>query len=216
MTNDIRIIIADDHPIVRQGLRQVIDADPRLVVVGEAGDGLEAIELIRNLKPAVAVLDVDMPKNDGFDVAREIGRHGLDTKVVFLTIHAEPDMLQEAIDVGALGYVLKECAVVEIVTCLKTVSEGKYFVTPALSDALIDSQRRSRKDAAKSPFDGLTPTELRVVRLISEYKSNKEIADTLFIHHRTVENHRANVCQKLGLRGHHALLRYAVEHKDAL
>ncbi len=214
MNNEIHIIIADDHPIVRKGLRQIIEADLRLKVLAEADDGEAAVKLIEELKPEIAVIDVDMPKLDGFGVARELQRRRLQTKIVFLTIHSEEDLFHAAMDLGVSGYILKDSAVFEIVNGIKAVSEGKYFVTPSLTSFLI--QRRQRIQKFKPNLAQLTPNEKRIVQMISDYKSSKEIAAEMFIHYRTVENHRTNICQKLGLSGHNALLKFALEHKSEL
>lgn len=217
MSNEISVVIADDHPIVRQGLRQTIEADPRLKVLAEANDGEEAIELIERLKPEIAVLDVDMPKLDGFGVARELQKRRLSVKIVFLTIHSEEDLFQAAMDLGASGYILKDSALFEIVNGIKAVSEGKYFVTPSLTSFLVSRHRRAQSFEQNEPnLARLTPTERRIVQMIADYKSNKEIAAELFIHYRTVETHRTNICQKLDLRGYNALLKFALEHKSEL
>ena len=214
MSNEIHIIIADDHPIVRKGLRQIIEADLRLKVLAEADDGEAAVKLIEELKPEIAVIDVDMPKLDGFGVARELQKLRLPTKIVFLTIHSEEDLFHAAMDLGVSGYILKDSAVFEIVNGIKAVSEGKYFVTPSLTSFLI--QRRQRAQNFEPNLSKLTPTEKRIVQMISDYKSSKEIAAELFVHYRTVENHRTNICLKLDLRGHNALLKFALEHKSEL
>jgi DNA-binding NarL/FixJ family response regulator len=217
MSNEISIVIADDHPIVRKGLRQTIEADPRLKVLGEADDGAAAVALIEELKPEIAVLDVDMPRLDGFGVARELKKRKLSVKVVFLTIHSEEDLFHAAMDLGVSGYILKDSAIFEIVNGIKAVSEGKYFVTPSLTSFLIHRRQRAQELEQNEPKVALlTPTERRIVQMIAEYKSNKEIAAELFIHYRTVETHRANICQKLDLHGHKALLKFALEHKSEL
>ncbi len=214
MSNDISIIIADDHPIVRKGLRQIIEADVRLKVLAEAVDGEEAVALIEELKPEIAVLDVDMPKLDGFGVARELQKSKLPTKIVFLTIHSEEDLFHAAMDLGVSGYILKDSAVFEIVNGIKAVSEGKYFVTPSLTSFLIQRWQRAQNFEQNQPkLVRLTPTERRIVQMIADYKSNKEIATKLFIHYRTVETHRTNICQKLDLSGYNALLKFSLEHK---
>ena len=217
MSNEIHIIIADDHPVVRKGLRQIIEADLRLKVLAEADDGEAAVKLIEELKPEIAVIDVDMPKLDGFGVARELQKRRLSTKIVFLTIHSEEDLFHAAMDLGVSGYILKDSAVFEIVNGIKAVSEGQYFVTPSLTSFLIQRRQRIQNFEQTAPqISRLTPTEKRIVQMISDYKSSKEIAAELFIHYRTVENHRTNICQKLGLSGHNALLKFALEHKSEL
>lgn len=217
MKNQIKIVIADDHPIVRSGLRQAIELDPDLIVVGEANNGEEAVALIEELKPEIVVLDIDMPKMDGFAAAREINQRRLDVKIIFLTIHSVEDLFHSAMDLGASGYILKDSVITEIVTCLKNVADGHCYVTPSLTSFLIQRRKTNLNFVEKTPsINLLTETELRILKLISEYKSSKDIAAELFIHFRTVENHRNNICRKLDLRGHNALLKFALEHKKGL
>ena len=217
MNNDIHIVIADDHPIVRGGLRQYIEAEPRFKVVAEASDGEEAIERIQELQPALAILDIDMPKLDGFGVAREIKKRNLPVEIIFLTIHSAEDVFNKAMDLGAKGYLLKESAVGEIVDSIKSVAAGKHYLSPSISSYLIRRSSRADDLSRKTPgLDNLTQTERRILRLIAANKSSKEIADELFINYRTVENHRTNICQKLDIHGHHALLKFALEHKSQL
>lgn len=217
MSDKISIVIADDHPIVRQGLRLTIESDPRLKVLAEADDGAKAVELIDELGPEIVVLDVDMPHLDGFGVARELQKRKSPPKIVFLTIHSEEDLFNAAMDLGARGYILKDSATYEIVNGIKAVAEGKYFVTPSLTSFLVRRTQRSQTLEKNVPAVArLTPTEMRIVKMIADYKSNKEIAEELFVHHRTIETHRSNICQKLDLRGHKALLKFALEHKSEL
>ena len=217
MTDEIQIIIADDHPIVRRGLVQVIEAEPNLKVLAEAGDGVEALRQICDLRPAVAILDIDMPGMGGFEVGREVRKNSLPVAVIFLTIHSEEDMFNEAMDIGALGYVLKESAVSDIVAAIRTVARGQHYITPSISGFLVNRGRRSASLEKKNPsLNDLTPAERRILKLIAEDRSSKEIAELLFISHRTVENHRTNICQKLGLSGSHALLRFALKHRSEL
>lgn len=217
MANEIRIVLADDHPIVRSGLRLTIESDPQLRVVAEASDGQEALAQIQTHQPAIAVLDIDMPKLDGFGVARELRKARLAIEIVFLTLHSAEDLFNEAMDLGAKGYILKESAVTEIVHGIKSVASGQYFVTPALTTHLLNRRHRTQQLTEKVPgLTSLTPTEQRILQLVAAYKSSKDIAEELFIHYRTVENHRTNICQKLGLSGHNALLKFALQHKDEL
>lgn len=217
MADEIRIVLADDHPIVRRGLRLTIESDPQLRIVAEADDGHEALAHIRAHQPDIAVLDIDMPNLDGFGVARELQQARLATEVVFLTLHSEEDLFHAAMDLGAKGYILKESAVTEIVNGIRAVAAGQHFVTPSLTVHLLDRRRRTRTLAEQLPSLGaLTPTERRVLQLVAEYKSSKEIAAELFIHYRTVENHRTSICQKLDLSGHNALLKFALQHKSEL
>jgi len=217
MTDKIRIVLADDHPIVRQGLRLVIERDPRLQVVAEANDGEEALAQIQVLKPDIVVLDIDMPKLDGFAVAGELQRARSAAEIVFLTLHSEEDFFHEAMDTGAKGYILKQSAITEIVNGIKAVASGQHYVTPSLTGYLLNRRQRTQQLTEELPgLSSLTPTEHRILQLVAASKSSKEIAEELFIHYRTVENHRTNICQKLGLSGPNALLKFAMQQKDRL
>lgn len=217
MSNEIRVVIADDHPVLRQGLWQVIERGEGLKVVAEAGDGDAALTLISKLKPQIALLDMDMPGLNGLALSCEIIRRRLPVEIVFLTIHDEEDLFQAAMDAGAKGYLLKESAAAEIVKALRTVAAGGHYVTPSLSGFLVRRARQAQDLGEQRPgLSALTPTERRVLDLISRHKSSKEIAADLFIHYRTVENHRTNICYKLGLHGHNALLKFALQHRSEL
>ena len=218
MTKDgIGVAIADDHPIVRQGLRMAVDSDPSMTVVGEAADGARALEIIRTARPDVAVLDIDMPQIDGFAVARAIRDEGLPVSVIFLTIHHEEDFFGAAIDLGARGYVLKDSAATDIVASIKAVAAGQHYTSPALTSSLVKRARRGSDALAEKPtLSDLTQTERRILQLIAGYKTNKEIADELCISYRTVETHRANMCAKLEIHGSHALMKFALIHRAEL
>ena len=217
MNNEIRIVMADDHPIVRQGLRQTIEADAGLKIVAEAGDGKTALSLIVQHHPAVAVLDIDMPEQDGFSVARAVRQQNLGVEIVFLTIHREEELFQAALDLGAKGYVLKDSAVTDIVAAIKAVAAGRPYISPQLSSYLLKrSQSVAALNARKPGLEDLTPTERRILKLIAEDKTSKQIAGELFISHRTVETHRTNISRKLELHGNLALVKFALEHKARL
>ena len=209
-----RVVIADDHALFRGGLRQAIEDDRGFVVVGEADNGEDALAQIEAQSPDVAVLDIRMPKVDGFAVARELRVRRPEVAVVFLTLHDDEALLDAALDLGARGYLLKASAVTEIVEGLRAVADGKHYVAQALTGRLIE--RRRMGGSASSPLARLTAAERRVLALVAEYRSNKQMAAELFVHHRTIETHRANICEKLELRGHNALLRFALKHKDEL
>ncbi len=215
--HQITIIIADDHPIVRQGLRQTIETNPSFSIIAEANNGREALEAINKFQPNIAILDVDMPELDGFAVAREIKENNLPTEVIFLTIHNDEVMFNEAIDLGAKGYVLKQSALEEIIDCIKIVAKNQFCVSPSLTNFLINRQRRSLNLTAEKPtIKNLTRSEKRILQMIADDKSTKEIADELFISPTTVEKHRANICRKLDLKGGYALLKFALIHKSEL
>ena len=215
--NEIKILIVDDHPIFRHGLRQVIETDAQLKVIDEAGNGLAALDLIENLKPLVVVADVNMPLMGGLELARQVKERNLPATLVFLTMHKDETMFNAAMDLNVKGYVLKDNALTDINDCIKTVASGKRYVTPSLTEYLFS---RSRKAADFKEQTGglraLTKTERRVLRLIAEEKTSREIGEILFIHPRTVDNHRTNICIKLNLHGTNALLRFALTHKSEL
>ncbi len=214
---EISLIIADDHPIVRQGLRRTIETNGSFKILAEAENGREAVELIEKFQPDIAVLDVDMPEMDGFEVARTVLKKKLEIEIIFLTIHRDEDIFNEAIDLGAKGYVLKDSALGDIVNCLKTVAAGNHYASPALTEHLINRSRRSEILQNEKPgIKTLTPSERRVLHLIGEYKTSREIAEELFISPRTVETHRTNISQKLNLSGSHALIKFALAHKSEL
>lgn len=213
----IRLLLADDHPIVRQGLRLLLEADKQLTVIGEASDGRQALEQLKQLQPDVAILDIDMPQLDGFAVVRALQSLHLPVAVIFLTMHSEQELFEAALDLGVKGYVLKESATTDIVHGVKLVAEGKSYLSPALSDLLLKRRSRQNKLEDEQPgLSGLSPTERRVLKLIAEDRTTKEIAAELFISYRTVETHRANICKKLGLHGSMSLLKFAVAHKSEL
>lgn len=217
MIDEITIIISDDHPIVRKGLREAIEEDEKLRVVAEAGNGKEAIEAIEKFNPQVTILDVDMPVMNGFEAAREIKAKGFSTEIIFLTMHRDEDMFNEAIDLGAKGFVLKDSALTDIVECIKTVASNNHYTSHALTAFLINRSRRAVKLTEHQPtINDLTPTERRVLKLIAENLTSKEISEQLFISPRTVEKHRENICQKLNLQGSHSLFKFAVQHKSEL
>jgi len=215
--NPTTILIADDHPVFRRGLGMIIATDRQFSVLDEAGDGTQALARIQALRPEIALLDVNMPQQSGIEVARAIQQQNLPTRVVFLTMHHDEATFNTALDLGACGYLLKESAVEEILACLKAVAAGQKFVSPQLSTFLINRSSRARRLHEQKPtLDDLTPTELRILKLIAEQKTTREIAELLFISPRTVERHRENICAKLELRGSNALLKFALENRQHL
>jgi two-component system, NarL family, response regulator DegU len=214
---NIRVVIADDHPIFRKGLLQVIQMEPDVEVVGEAGDGKQALEQIEGLKPEVAVLDIDMPGKSGFKLAEEIGERKLAVKIIFLTMYKEENAFNRALDLGVKGYLLKDSAVTDIVAGIRAVARGEHFISPAISSYLINrSGRATRLEEQKPGLKDLTPMERRILKSIVENKTSKQIAEELFISARTVDNHRTNIATKLDLHGSHALLKFAFDHKSEL
>lgn len=217
MAGEIKIFIADDHPIFRLGLRQIIARAPQLVVVDEAEDGETAWQKLQTTNAAVAILDVDMPGRDGFEVARAVREARLNIALIFLTMHKDEHFLNQALDLNVKGYVIKDSALADIVQCIRAVAAGQEYVSPQLTGFLLNRSRRTAELANHKPqLAALTPIERRVLKLVAEYKSNKQIASELFLSARTIEHHRARIGQKLELEGRHALLKFALEHQSEL
>jgi DNA-binding NarL/FixJ family response regulator len=213
MPDEITIVLVDDHPVVRKGLKLSIEEDARMKVVAEAGDGEAALGLIKKLNPQLALLDIDMPKLGGLGVAKEIIRLGLKTQIIFLSFHRDEDFFRAAIDIGGRGYLLKDSAMDEIVTAINTVIAGQVYMSSAIALQLLQSTGVTSDTRNGSLIGDLTPSERRILLLIADGLSSKEIGTELSIHYRTVENHRTNICRKLGIEGANALLRFAVQHK---
>jgi len=211
------ILIADDHSIFRHGLRQVIEQQPDLKVVAEAEDGQAALESLRSVRPAIAILDIDMPNLDGFGVARQVAKQAWPVQIVFLTMHKDELHLSEAMNLGAKGYRVKEAAAQDVVNCIRAVRRGETYVSPTVSIHLLNRARRTSELLGEIPkLEDLTPAERRVLALLADCKTSKDIAAELGISTRTVENHRAKICEKLNLRGPHALVKFAMQHKGEL
>lgn len=186
-------------------------------MVQDVADGESALRLIRESQPAVAVLDVQMPGLTGLDVARRLHHETTSTQLVFLTMFNDEETLREALDLGVRGYVLKDGAVEEIVGCVRTVMQGRHFISPALSGFLV--RRAGEADhlvAEKTGLALLTPGERRILKLVSESLTTKEIADRLGLSPRTVETHRQNICDKLDLQGVHSLVKFALDNKSRI
>ena len=215
MTSEITILIADDHPVFRHGLSQVIENAMGLRVVAEAENGAVALRLLEEKRPQVAVLDVDMPEVDGFEVVRTARRQQIEVAGVFLTMHKDEDVLNEALSLGVRGFVVKDSAVNDIAESIRAVVAGQFYISPSMSGLLVRRNAAARALSDERPgLKTLTATELRVLQLLADYKTNKEIAQEMFLSYRTVENHRANICQKLDLSGPHALVKFAVEYRS--
>ena len=217
MKSEITIVIADDHPIFRQGLRQLFEGVVNFKIVGEANNGGDAFKLISELKPDVAVLDIDMPEKDGFEVARQLFSQSSPVGLIFLTMHKDKALFNAALNLGVRGYVLKDSAMADLISAVKAASAGQNFISPELSTFLIERHKQTDSLAQEVPgINKLTPTEKRILVLIAEYQTSKQIADHFFISTRTVEHHRASIATKLNLKGSHALLKFALDHKGKL
>lgn len=214
MTNKIEIIIADDHPLFREGVRTIISKERSFSLIAEAENGQIALELIEKHQPLVAVLDLDMPELNGFDVTRAIRKKGLTIEIIMLTMYCDERLFQSAVNLGIKGYVLKDSARADIISAIKAVSTGRSFFSPELSSVIMDRFSDIEKARnTKKGIDSLSTTQRRVLKLISEEKTSKEIAEILCISPRTVETHRAKISLKLNLQGSMALVKYAISHK---
>jgi DNA-binding NarL/FixJ family response regulator len=202
-----RILLADDHPMVRRGLRLVLDAEPDLTVVAEAGDGAEAVRVALETELDLAVLDVAMPKMTGLQAAAELQRRRPDLRTLMLSMYDSEQYFFEALKAGASGYVLKSAADRDLVEACRSAMRGEPFLYPAAVAALIRDYL-DRGDTA--PADPLTPRELEIVKLVAEGRTSEEIAQALVISKKTVEHHRSNILEKLGMRDRVDLTRYAI------
>jgi len=217
MSEPINVLIADDHPVFRRGLRDVFEEDARFKVVGEAADGSEAFRLITQFKPGVAVLDIRMPHLSGLQVARELLKVKSRTGIVMLTKNPDEELFDEAMDLGVLGYVLKENAVIDLLAAAENVANGRLFLSQSMAEQLVGRRARGRELAEDHVgVKSLSPMERRILKLIATDKTSKEIADGLGISVRTVDTHRQNMSQKLNLKGSHSLLKFAFEHRSEL
>lgn len=213
----VRILIVDDHPLFRRGLREAIEERPGFTIVGEASNGREALRMVAELRPDVAIIDIDMPDLNGLQTARALRAMGAPVAIVFLTMYKERDMFNAAMDLGARAYVLKESAVDDIITALEKVARGETFVSPAIAGMRQQRGDRAPGSTPATPWlNELTPAERRILRLIADDHTSKEIADLLGISVKTVENHRLNICRKLNLHGSHSLLKFAFENRQHL
>ncbi|HEY6951227.1 MAG TPA: response regulator transcription factor [Bacteroidota bacterium] len=213
MREPVTVIIADDHPMFRAGVRQSLENDPDIKLLGDAENGEQAFEKIQKLKPRVAILDVQMPVMTGLEVARRVEKLNLSTHVILLTMLDDRKFFLEAIDAGIKGYVLKDSAVSELKKAINAVCDDRHYISPSLAGLLV---ARKGPSPAPAQLRDLTPTEMRVLKLIAALKSNQEIADEMFISKRTVENHRVNMAKKLDLNGTNALLKFALSHQSQL
>src|ERR1700761_1912888 len=206
----IRILLADDHAVVRRGLRMVLDSQPDLEVVAEVGDGAQAVQ--RAVLPAVdlAILDVTMPRMTGLTAARELGQRRPELRVLILSMHENEQFLYEALKAGASGYVLKSAADRDLVEACRAAMRGEAFVYPGVMTTLIRDYLRQAHQDEPMRADPLTPREREVVKLIAESYSTREIADALVISEKTVDRHRANILEKLGMHDRVELTRYAI------
>jgi len=214
MAHQLKIVIADDHPIFREGLSRILNKETAIKIVGQAGNGGDALHLIKTLKPDIGILDISMPIKNGLEIVQEIRSLGQKIDFIIMTMYREEEYFNHALDCGVKGYLLKENAADELLNCIKSVTEGRYYVSSILTEFLINRKNRTDVEPSDSFLEKLTQMELRILNMIAENKTSKKIADLLYVSHRTVQNHRSNICNKLNLKGHNRLLQFALENKN--
>lgn len=213
----VAIMVVEDHPVFRKGLIDILNMEPDWKVVEEASNGAEALRKLGQCHPDVMVCDIDMPELNGLELARQLQSQNHPVKIILLTMYREEDIFNEAMDVGVKGFVLKESALSEVTESIKAVIAGRSYVSPALSDMLLNRQTVQRQFQRDHPgLARLTEAERRIIKRISLDQTSKEIAEELCVSIRTVENHRANISTKLGLHGSHSLLKFAFDNKAKL
>jgi len=206
-----RILLADDHTLMRRGLRLVIEQQSDLSVVGEARDGREAVALAGSLRPDVVVIDIGMPNLNGIEACHQITRSNPETAAIMLSMHSDESYVLRALKAGAKGYLLKDSAESELIGAVRAVATGKSFFSPSVSKVLLnDYMRKLRRSGAEDAYDLLTAREREILQLVAEGKSNKDVANLLNLSVYTVETHRSHVMEKLNLRGVPELILYAV------
>jgi len=212
MSPKYRIVIAEDHTILREGLKSLLSSSPEFETVGEAEDGREAIRCVEKLKPDLILTDLSMPRMTGMDAIREIKRRSPETKVLVLTVHKTEEYILATLQAGADGYLLKESTQAELMIAVKHVLGGKHYISPGISDKVLNGYLDGRKKLkSRTTWETLTHREREILKLIAEGYKNKEIAKDLCISVKTVEKHRSNLMEKLNLHNVQALTTYAIE-----
>ena len=209
----IHVFLADDHAVVRDGLRMILEAEKGITVVGEAGDGREAVRQVKRLRPDVAIVDIAMPELNGIEATLQIREARPATQVVILSMYATAEHIYRALEAGALGYVLKESAGKEVLDAIRAVQVGRRFLSEKIAEAMIEDYIRQRRASPdKDPLSPLTPREREVFQLVVESKSSKEIAKIMYLSPKTIETYRSRLMQKLDVHDVPSLVKFAVEH----
>ncbi len=208
----VSIILADDHPVVRRGMQAVLESDHDLSIVGVAADGLETVRLTERLNPDVLILDLMMPGLSGLEALRILRERSPRTRIVILSMHSSSAFVAQALQHGAIGYVLKGCTEEHLVRAVKAAAAGRRFLSPPVTESAINAYIEQSKTGNFDPHETLTPRQREVLQLAAEGKTNAEIAQRLNISQRTVENHRASLNQRLGLQNQTELIRHAIRH----
>jgi len=208
----VRIVIAEDHTILREGLKSLLSSNPDFEIIGEAEDGREAIRCVEKFKPDLILMDLSMPRINGLDAIKEIKKRFSETKILVLTVHKTEEYILATLKAGADGYILKDSTHAELVLAVKNVLSGKHYISPGISEKVIEGYLEGKKALkTKSSWETLTQREREILKLIAEGYKNKEIGDYLCISPKTVEKHRANLMEKLDLHNVQALTTFAIE-----
>ena len=217
MKKPITIVIADDHPLFRAGVRQALEREKEFTVLAEAGDGARALELINEHRPDAVVLDINMPRLSGLNLAKELAARNAGPAVILLTMFDDEEMLNESMDLGVKAYLLKESASLDVAAAVRSAIEGRHYISPTLAEKLLHRKKKQDDLSSKHPgIESLSPSERKVLKLISESKTSKEIADAMFLSPKTIENYRFKISEKLDVHGSYSLLKFALEHKSLL
>jgi two-component system, NarL family, response regulator NreC len=208
--NRTTIVLADDHPVVRHGVRSLLQAEPDFTVVGETSDGIETVQMVERLQPEVLVVDLMIPGLNGLEITRQVKQRAPHTKIVILSMHANEPYVLEALKNGAAGYVLKDTSGTDLVHAVRQVVSGQRYLSPPLSERAVEAYMQKSQETSFDPHDALTDREREVLQLAAEGLNNPDIAARLSISPRTVETHRANLMRKLGLKTQTDLIRYAL------
>lgn len=209
--SQISVVLVDDHAVLRQGLRSLLEREPAFTVIGEAGDGPSAIKLVAELQPAVLVLDLMLPGMSGLEVLRQVRARALHMRVVVLSMHADAAFVREALYAGALGYVLKDASAPEVVHAVREAAQGRRYLSQALTEDLFNSYSQQAGSGVDDPYDLLTDSERAVLVLAAQGLTSSAIAQQLALSPRTIEAYRANLLHKLELRNQSELVRYAIK-----
>ena len=209
----IRVIIVDDHAVIREGLQMLLQSDLNIKVIATCSTGIDAISEIRKLKPDVVVMDISMPDMDGIEVTRHLAESGLSAKVIILSMHGSTEHVQRALKAGAVGYLLKQSAGMEVIKAIKAISAGKRYLSEKIADILFDDYVDKLKPGVQEqPLDKLSPRECDVLKLTVEGRSNQTIAEMLYISKKTVETYKVRIMDKLDIHDLPSLVKFAIQH----
>jgi two-component system response regulator NreC len=209
----IRVLLADDHTILRDGIRSLIEDEPDMEVIGEAEDGIAVVKLADSLKPDVILMDLAMPLLNGLEATRQIRKNQPGAKILILTMHENEEYIRQVLAAGAMGYILKDAAARELLGAIRSVHKGEVVLSPAITRLIVTDYLRWGDLSAQEPSDGLTDRERQILQLIAEGYTNKQIADILSISIKTVQAHRLNLMKKLDLHDRGELIKYAIQKK---